>query len=118
MSLKKKLQKISLVFCFVYLFLSMVKVLRRGVRSNFVFIFYNIFMFLTPPDTTGVTQLFNQLNKDLQHEYRSLKENMFTDFNSLNNEVFMMILGRIWNNWGQKQYIVKAAGRLGVTSSS
>jgi len=29
-----------------------------------------------------------------------------------------MILGRIWNNWAPKQSIVKAARRVGVTSSS
>ena len=75
-------------------------------------------MFLTPPDTTGVTQLLDQLNKNLHHEYRGTKDKMFTDFNSLNKEAFMMILGRIWNNWAPKQSIVKAARRVRVTSSS
>ncbi|XP_065672342.1 uncharacterized protein LOC136090155 [Hydra vulgaris] len=78
----------------------------------------NIRMFLTPPDTTGVTQLLDQLNKNLHHEYRGMKENIFTDFNSLNKEAFMMILGRIWNNWAPRQSIIKAARRVGVTSTS
>ncbi|XP_047131057.1 uncharacterized protein LOC136071655 [Hydra vulgaris] len=78
----------------------------------------NIRMFLTPPDTTGVTQLLDQLNKNLHHEYRGMKKNIFTDSNLLNKEAFMMILGRIWNNWAPRQSIIKAARRVGVTSTS
>ncbi|XP_065659961.1 uncharacterized protein LOC136083927 [Hydra vulgaris] len=37
----------------------------------------NIRMFLTPPDTTGVTQLLDQLNKNLHHEYRGYERKYF-----------------------------------------
>jgi len=35
----------------------------------------NILLFLTPPNTTGVTQLLDQLNKNLHHKYRSTSPN-------------------------------------------
>ena len=43
---------------------------------------------------------------------------MFTDFNSLNKEAFMIIVGHIWNKWPKKQFIVKATKRAGITSLS
>ena len=43
-----------------------------------------ILLFLTPPDTTGVTQLLNQLNKNIHQEYEKKKAS--------NREAFMVIL--------------------------
>ncbi|XP_047124992.1 uncharacterized protein LOC124807292 [Hydra vulgaris] len=37
----------------------------------------NIRMFLTPSDTTGVTQLLDQLNKNLHHEYCGIKKRFY-----------------------------------------
>ena len=36
-----------------------------------------IYLFLTPPDTTGVTQLLDQINQTLHSHYRTEKENLF-----------------------------------------
>ena len=43
-------------------------------------------LFITPPDTTGVTQLLDQLNKNIHQEYEKEKASMFTDFNTLNRK--------------------------------
>ena len=36
-----------------------------------------IWLFISPADTTGVTQYLDQLNKNLHHEYRKSKDSMF-----------------------------------------
>ena len=75
----------------------------------------NIRLFLTPPDTTGVTQLLDQVNKNLHHEYRETKDNLFTSVQTVNKEAFMIILGHIWSKWASEESIVKAAKRVGIT---
>ena len=73
-------------------------------------------MFVSPPDTTGVTQLLDQINKTLHQEYEAEKASMFTEFNTLNREAFVFILARIWNKWAKKDRIVNSARRVGITS--
>ena len=58
-----------------------------------------ILLFVSPPDTTGVTQLLDQINKILHQEYETEKGSMFTEFNTLNREAFMLILATIWSRW-------------------
>ena len=77
----------------------------------------NIRLFLTPPDTTGVTQLLDQLNKNIHYKYRVTKENMFKSTEAINKEAFMIILANIWGKWESKESIVKAARVVGVTST-
>ena len=77
----------------------------------------NIRLFLTPPDTTGVTQLLDQLNKNLHHEYRETKDSLFTSVQTVNKEAFMIILGHIWSKWASQESIVKAAKRVGITTT-
>jgi hypothetical protein len=72
--------------------------------------------FLTYPDTTGVTQLLDQLNKNLHQEYKVEKASMFTDFSTLNRESFMLILANIWNTWTSKEKIINAARKVGITN--
>ena len=78
----------------------------------------DIWVFLTPPDTTGVTQLLDQLNKNIHHEYRKEKDEMFTEANSLNKEAFMLILANIWDKWATKPTLLKATKRVGVTNEA
>ena len=52
-------------------------------------------LFLTPLDTTGVTQLLDQLNKNIHQKYGKMKGSIFTDLNALNREAFMLILANI-----------------------
>ena len=73
-------------------------------------------LFVTPPDTTGVTQLLDQLNKNIHQEYEKEKVSMFTDFNTLNREAFMLILANMWSKWASKETLVNTARKVGVTS--
>ena len=75
-------------------------------------------LFISPPDTTGVTQLLDQLNKNIHQEYEKEKALMFTEFNSLNREAFMLILSRIWGRWATKDRLINAARRVGITNDS
>lgn len=74
-------------------------------------------LFVTPPDTTGVTQLLDQLNKNIHQEYEKEKAAMFTNFNTLNREAFMLILANIWNKWVSKEIVINAARKVGITAS-
>ena len=74
-----------------------------------------ILLFVSPPDTTGVTQLLDQINKILHQEYETEKGSMFTEFNTLNREAFMLILARIWSRWATQERLVNSARRVGIT---
>lgn len=41
-------------------------------------------MFVSPPDTTGVTQLLDQFNQKLHLEYKNSKESLFTAWSTIN----------------------------------
>ncbi|XP_047135496.1 uncharacterized protein LOC124812660 [Hydra vulgaris] len=77
-----------------------------------------IHLFLTPPDTTGVTQLLDQVNKNIHSEYRKQKDSMFSDICSLNKEAFMLVLANIWDKWTTKETLVKSAKRVGVAENA
>ena len=72
-------------------------------------------LFLTPPDTTGLLQLLDQINQMLHRSYKVCKDNLFSPFSTINREGFMTILGEVWSEWTSKQGIVKAAKKVGVT---
>ena len=73
--------------------------------------------YITPPDTTGATQLLDQINQSLHSEYRMHKDFMFTPECTINREGFMRILAKMWPTWAIKESIVKAAKRVGVASN-
>jgi hypothetical protein len=75
-----------------------------------------IHLFLTPPDTTSVTQLLDQINNALHSSYRKEKSDHFEPDESINKEGFMIILSNIWTKWTDKSSIIKAGKRVGVTS--
>ena len=75
----------------------------------------NIRLFLSPPDTTGLTQLLDQVNKSLHLAYKNEKQNLFNPEQTINREGFMMILGNIWGHWVTAETLIKAAKRVGVT---
>ena len=43
------------------------------------------------------------------YEYREAKENLFTSFQTLNKEAFIIILGKIWEKWASAESIVKVS---------
>ena len=68
-----------------------------------------------PPDTTGVTQLLDQVNKNVHLEYKNAKDDLFTQMATINREAFMVILANMWNKWASVASLTKAAKRVGVT---
>lgn len=76
-----------------------------------------IYLFLSPPDTTGLLQLVDQLNKGLHLAYKNEKNKLFSQFQTVNREAFMLILGNIWESWTSRSAIVKAAKRVGITTT-
>ena len=100
-----------------------VVVLSDGHSSRFDFAVLKflreklIHSFISPPDTTGVTQLLDQSpNTKLHQEYNKKREELFSPFQTINREGFMTILGEIWDVWAPKDVIINAAQRVGISS--
>ena len=74
-----------------------------------------IWLFLSPPDTTGLLQLLDQINQMLHRCYKECKDNMFSPMNSIKREGFMQILSELWGQWASKEAIVNAGKKVGVT---
>ena len=72
-----------------------------------------IYQFVSPPDTTGLLQLLDQVNSLLHSCYASSKEQLFTE-DRINRETFMTLLSGIWSDWFSKDSIVKAFKRCGI----
>ena len=92
---------------------------RHSSRFDFKVLQYSrenqIFLFFTPPDTTGVTQLLDQEpNQRLHREYKK-RDELFPGFQTINREGFMNILGEMWDQWAPEQTIVNAAKRVGIS---
>ena len=73
-------------------------------------------LFITPPDTTGATQLLDQINQKLHSEYRSAKSELFIPFMTINREGFMKILATLWPEWASKERIINAGKKVGISS--
>ena len=76
----------------------------------------NIHLYISPPDTTGVTQLLDQSpNQKLHQEYNKKRDELFSPFQTINREGFMQILGEIWDQWAPEETIINAAERVGIS---
>lgn len=75
----------------------------------------NIRLFISPPDTTGVTQLLDQINQKLHSEYRSAKSELFSPFMTINREGFMKILAELWPEWASNETITNAGKKVGIS---
>ena len=53
-------------------------------------------LFIGHPDTTGVTQLFDQINQRLHSRYRYHKKDLFAANGTINHDGFMRILAEVW----------------------
>ena len=71
--------------------------------------------FLSYPESTRVTPLLDQQNKNIHQQYEKEKSFMFTEFNTLNRESFMLILANIWGTRTSMERIVNAIRTVGVT---
>lgn len=73
-------------------------------------------IFLGPPDTTGVTQVLDQMNANLHREYRKATSELIGHNNTINRAVFMEILTKVWPNWAPSDTIIKSAKRCGISA--
>ena len=71
----------------------------------------------SPPDTSGVTQMHDQINNRLHEEYEKSKSELYSEMSNLNRESFMTILGDIWNKWATPDLIIKSGKRVGISSN-
>ena len=64
--------------------------------------------FILPPDTSGATQMHDQINQCLHSCYENKKSEMYSEYADLNTECFMNILAEIWDQWARPERICKA----------
>ena len=74
-----------------------------------------MWLFILPPDTSGVTQLHDQINNRLHDEYEKSKSELYSEMSNLNRESFMTILGDAWNKWATPDLILKSGKRFGIS---
>ena len=93
-----------------------VKVLADGHGSQFdeEVLFYieknQMWLFTFPLDTSGVTQMHDQIKNRLHDEYEKSKSELYTQMRNLNRLSFMRILGDVWNKWATPDLIVMSIG--------
>ena len=66
-----------------------------------------MWLFILPPNTSGATQMHDQINNQLHGEYEKSKSELYSETNNLNRESFMTILGEVWDKWATPDLIVK-----------
>ena len=66
-------------------------------------------VFIGPPDTTGVTQLLDQINQMLHSLYCCHKKDLFAGNGTINHDGFMRISAEIWTEWAPPDTIIKSA---------
>ena len=88
----------------------------RFSHSSLTYLFSkSLEVFLGKPDTTGLTQLLDQINQCLHSHYQKTKRELFTRGMTIDREGFMSILGEIWPSWTTAEGIQKAAKVVGVS---
>ena len=89
---------------------------HQDLISKFFNFCVKINLFVSPPDTTGVTQLLDQApNSQLHQNYNSTRDKLFTPFQTVNREGFMNILGTMWDDWASSDNLIVAAKRVGIS---
>ena len=86
--------------------------------DTFSFMFQKLLkMFVGRPDTTGQTQLLDQINHSLHDAYRREKIEQFMQFKSVNRTGFLDILAGIRSSWASKDSIIGAGKRVGINAT-
>ena len=73
-------------------------------------------LFISPPDTTGVTQMLDQVNHALHSKYREVKSDLFTANASVNREGSMAILADVCPTWTTRESLIKDGKRVGISN--
>ena len=91
----------------------------HGSRFNekvFSFLEQNqMWLFILPPDTTGITQMHDQINNQLHDEYEKTKSELYSEMSNLNRESFITILGDVENKWATPGLLVKPGKHVGIS---
>ena len=66
-----------------------------------------LWLFILPPNTSGATQMHDQINNQLHDEYEKSKSELYSEMSNLNRESFTTILGDVWDKWATADLIVK-----------
>ena len=74
-----------------------------------------IYLFITPSDTTGVTPLLDGSNQSKTSPYRKTKSNLFASSQTITRKGFMIILANMWETWASMETVTFAGKRVGVS---
>ena len=74
-----------------------------------------MWLFIVAHNTSGVTQMHNQINNSLHDEYEKSKSELYSEMSNLKWESFMIILADLWNKWATLDLIVKSGKHVGIS---
>ena len=72
-----------------------------------------LILFILHPDTSGGTQVHDQMNAKLYNEKKAL---LYSSISTLNRECFMNILSKVWPEFAAPSILVNAARRVGLSN--
>ena len=75
-----------------------------------------MFLFILHPDTSGGTQLHDQMNGRLHSLYDQNKEELYTTISTLNRQCFMNILSESWADFAASERLCNAGRRVGLSN--
>ena len=73
-------------------------------------------LFILHADTSGGTQVHDQMNAKLHSLYDEKKELLYSSISTLNRESFMNILSEAWPEFAAPSVLVNAARRVGLSN--
>ena len=74
-----------------------------------------MWLFIVAHNTSGVTQMHDQINNSLHDEYEKSKSELYSEMSNLKWESFMIILADVWNKWATLDLIVKSGKHVGIS---
>ena len=75
-----------------------------------------LLLFILHPDTSGGTQVHDQMNAKLHALYDEKKALLYSTVSTLNRESFMIILSEAWPEFATPSILINAARRVGLSS--
>ena len=77
-----------------------------------------MWLYILYPDTSGATQMHDQLNAQIHRVYELEKAILYSNFAPIDREAFMQIMAPAWSQWASPQQLTAAAKRVGITAAS
>ena len=75
-----------------------------------------MWLFILYPDTSGATQMHDQVNAALHAQYETEKAAMYSNWATLDREAFMKIMSVAWEKWSSPAQLREAAKRVGISA--